>query len=216
MKEFLKNGLEPFSYFIYCIAVLINLRRNKSSKTIFLFLYYLLAVICITIACYTEEQVNRVLYNLFFFITICTLSYYFNKVFITRLKKNITIIIFLLHLVIFAHTSLVSHKLYEINNSVYAITYLSIIIYALTYFDQLLRNVSEMNILHNLEFWLASGYLLYFLSCFFIILFYGNAEVDQRGILWSIQNIILFLSAVLTISGSIWINYQQRYYRYPA
>ena len=45
------------------------------------------------------------------------------------------------------------------------------------FFDQVLRNVSELNIHHQFDFWLASGYLMYFLSCFILILFYDNVEV---------------------------------------
>ena len=213
MKDFLKNALEPLSYLIYAISVFVMLHKTKSVKKEVLFVYYLVATLLITIACYTHhDMVNILTYNVFFFITVCFFSWYFKSVLVSKPKKIVINIIFLINLAVFINISLVSHQLFGINNYVYAITYLSIVVYALLYFDHVLRNVNELNLLHQFDFWLVSGYLLYFLSCFFIILFYDNIEINQRAMLWSLQNIILFISSVFTLSGSLWIRYQKKYY----
>lgn len=213
MIHFLKDGLEPLSYLIYTIAVYLTLRRGKPVRKEVLFIYYLVATFIITIACYTpSDHVNRILYNVFFFIMICIISYYFHSLFEKKMKKNIVKVCFGLHLVTFITISLISPRLLEINNYVYGITYLTIIVYALLYFEQVLSNITEVKLLHQFDFWLISGYLLYFLSSFFIIFFYDNVDIDQRAMLWSVQNFILFLCSVFTLAGSVWIKYQTRYY----
>lgn len=213
MKDFFKNGLEPLSYFIYALSILIILARTKSNKKEVLFIYYLMASLLIFVACYTKEvRVNRLIYNTFFFITICVFSYYFKSLVFNKTKKYVINILFIINLIIFITSSLISQQFFDINNYVYATTYLSIVIYALLYFEDVFRNINELNLIHQFDFWLVSGYLLYFLSCFFIILFYDNVEINQRGTLWSLQNIILFFSSFFTISGSVWIHYQKKYY----
>lgn len=117
--------------------------------------------------------------------------------------------VFITNLVLFIIYDLVPQGILKIHTPLYAITYMSIVIYALLYFEHLMRNVNELNLLHRFDFWLVSGYLLYFFSSFFIILFYDNVEVNERAILWSLQNVILFISSLLTMSGSIWIYHQK-------
>lgn len=212
MKDFFKNGLEPLSYLIYAIAIFIAIRKNKLIKKEVLFIFYLLAIVIILVACYTTNMLlNRILYNLYFFITISVFSYYFRSLLSTKTKKNIVNILFIINLILFINICLVSHQLFEINNYFYAITYLTIIVYALLYFHDVLKNVNEIKLLHQFDFWLVSGYLLYFLSCFFIIFFYENVDISLRATLWSLQNSILFLSSLLTMCASIWI-YQKKYY----
>lgn len=212
MLDFLKDDLEPLSYLIYALSVFILLNQSKSTKNGVLFVYYLLASISIMIACNVDVALNRLIYNVFFFVTICVFTFYFKSVIPGKIKQNIINIIFIVHLVLFLKICFTYRQLFEINNYVYGITYLSIVVYALLYFESVLRNINELNMLHQFDFWLVSGYLLYFLSCFFIILFYENVEVKQRAIVWSLQNIILFLSSVIAISGSIWISYRKKYY----
>lgn len=212
MEEFLKHDLEPFSYLVYCLAVFIMLKNQQSFRSILLCLYYLLAAIIIAIACHSVDAVNRILYNTFFFMTICVLSFYYRSLVISIVKKKVIVGLFFLNLALFINQSVVTNQLIEINNYSYAITYLSIVLYALFYFHQVLTNVSEANILHQFDFWLASGYLMYFVSCFFIILFYDNVEVKHRAVLWSVQNIILLFSSLLTLAGAVWIRYRVKYY----
>lgn len=209
MKEFLKDALEPLSYAIYTISVFLMLYKKKSVRKEVLLFYYFFAAIFISIACLTsDEHLNRMYYNCFFFITACVFSYYFKSLLTNKNQKKAINLFWLVHLIIFIKISLISHQLYEINNYVYAFTYLTVVVFALFYFENMLSNVNELNILHQFDFWLVSGYLLYFLSCFFIILFYDNVEIKQRAMLWSVQNIVLFISSLFTISGSLWINYQ--------
>ena len=211
MEEFLKHDLEPLSYLVYCLAVIIILKKQRPFRRKLLGLYYILASIIIAIACHSDDQVNRILYNNFFFLTICVFSFYYHDLVKNSMKKKVILGLFVLNLALFIKI-VVSNQLMEINNYSYAITYLTVVIYTLLFFDQVLRNVSELNILHQFDFWLAAGYLMYFLSCFFIILFYDNVEVKYRALLWSVQNIILLFSALLTLAGSLWISYRFKYY----
>ena len=213
MKDFLKNALEPLCYLVYALSIFIIPGKNKEGKKVVLFFYYLLASILIGIACYTpDNKVNRIIYNSFFFITISFFSYYFKCLLKGKWRIRTLAFLYSINVVIFINTTLISHQLLLINNYEYAFTYLSIVIYILLYFVQVLNNVTELNLLHQFDFWLVSGYLVYFLSCFFIILFYENIDIDQRALAWSIQNFILFLSSIFTLSGSIWIKSQKKYY----
>ncbi|MDQ6845319.1 MAG: hypothetical protein M3Z92_13370 [Bacteroidota bacterium] len=212
---FLKNFLEPFSYLLYALLLFIVVDRNSSVKRKVLFIYYVIAVTLTYYASFLSyiktHGDNNYLYNLFFFITICTFSYYFYNILIGRNKRYIVIFLFVLNLCLFIEYDIVLREFhYSYNNYVTATTYSSLAVYCLFYFDQLLRNVNEVNILHQFDFWLISGYLIYFLGAFFIILFYKDKNESQRAIIWAFQNIILFTSALIALTGNLWIKYYRK------
>jgi hypothetical protein len=187
---------------------------TKTFKIKVLFAYYLFATVLMSYASflviYTERDIdNNWNYNLLFLLTICVFSWYFHEILVSTTKKHVVISLFLFNLGFFIIYNFYQQHFYEYNNQVYAFCFLSIVVYCLLYFYQLIRNVTELNILHQFDFWLISGYLLYFLSCFFIILVYGHAGVDLRRVIWASQNIVLFLSSVITITGNLWINYHK-------
>lgn len=213
MSFFLKDILEPLSYLIYTVAVFLILLNSKLIKIKVLFVYYLSAALLLFEACSTANVgLNNMIYNLFFFTTISVVSYYFRSLSFDKPKNIIISSLFFINVILFIKSNFIDQQFFQYNTGVYAITFLSIVIYALFYFDHVIRNVNELNLLHQFDFWLISGYLFYFLSSFFIILFYHNMNVAERGILWSLQNIILFLSSVLTLTGSLWIHRIRKYY----
>lgn len=207
MESFFKNFLEPFSYFIYAIILFIKIGRDKSFEKKVLFIYYVCSTFLLFVASflviYTAVDIeNNWVYNLFYLITICVLSYYFYTILNDKIKKYIIIFLLVINVTFFVYYDIISGLFYHgFNEYVYAICFISIVVYALLYFDQLLRNVNEHNILYEFNFWLVSGYLLYFLGCFIIILFYRSVNISDRGSIWSLQNIILFLSSVVTLTG---------------
>ncbi len=212
---FLKNFLEPLSYLLYTLLLLLVLNKNSKVKIKVLFGYYLASVILTYYASFLSYAKtlgdNNYLYNLFFFLTISTFSYYFYNVLIGRTKKYIIVFLFVLNLFLFIEYDILLDQFNDTyNNYVTATCYLSLVVYCLFYFDQLLKNVNEVNILHEFDFWLISGYLIYFLGAFFIILFYKDKNEVQRAIIWSFQNIILFTSALIALTGNLWIKYHRK------
>lgn len=191
---------------------------EKTFKIKVLFAYYLFATIIMFYASflviYTKKDIdNNWIYNLLFFQTICVFSYYFHTILINQNKKNIVKLLVLINVVFFMYFDVLLKQFFEsYNNYVFAVCFLTIVIYCLFYFEQLIKNVTEFNILHNFDFWLISGYLLYFLGSFFIILLYKDAGLEMRRTMWALQNIILFLSSVITLTGVLWINYQKKYH----
>ena len=209
---FLKNFLEPLSYLLYTFLLILVLNNKSPVHRKALFMYYIIAVIITYYANFLSyiktHGDNNYLYNLFFFITICFFSYYFYNIITGRIKKYVIAFLFLLNLFLFVEYDVVLNQFHDTyNNYVTATCYVSLVVYCLFYFDQLLRNVNELNILHEFDFWLVSAYLIYFLGAFFIILFYKDKEAPQRAIIWSFQNIILFTSALIALTGNIWVKY---------
>lgn len=215
LESFFKNFLEPFSYLIYAIIFFLNFSKDKASEKKVLFIYYLCATILLLIASinamYVEQIGNNWLYNIFYLITICVLSYYFYKILNTRRKKVAVILLLMCNLVTFIVSDIIVNNFFkEFNDKIYAICFICIVIYALLYFDQLLRNVTEQNILYQFDFWLVSGYLIYFLGSFIIILFYRSVDINDSGNVWALQNIILFLSSVITLTGYLRIPFRKK------
>lgn len=142
------------------------------------------------------------MYNIFYLVTICILSWYFYQLFNSNIKKATVTLLLVTNVIIFISNDIFfGHFFNSFNDQQYAICFISVVIYALLYFDQLLRNITEQNILYQFNFWIVSGYLLYFLGSFIIILFYRSVNIDDSGDVWALQNIILFLSSVVTLTG---------------
>jgi hypothetical protein len=218
LESFFKNFLEPFSYLIYAAVLFVKFSRDKTFEKKVLFVYYLCATLLLSVASflviYTAEDIDNVwLYNIFYLITICVLSYYFYHILNNKTKKHVVIFLLFINLILsIIYDIILRHFFNEFNGYIFAICFLSIVVYALLYFDQLLRNVNELNILYEFNFWLVSGYLLYFLGCFFIILYYESAAISQRGNIWALQNVIIFLSSLVTLTGYLWIDSRKKLY----
>jgi len=210
LRHFFKDLLEPLSYLVYFIALVICVRKVKEGKMVVLLVYYFTVSVLLAIAAYTpSDSLNKLIYNLFFFFTICVFSFYFNTLLFKTLYKRIVLLLFTINSIVFIYHNFLQKHAYEVNTFVYAVSFLTVVIFSLLYFIQLLQNIREDNIFRQFDFWLVSSYLLYFLSSFFIILFYVNIDINERALLWSMQNIVLFLSSLVTISGSIWISYHR-------
>lgn len=210
---FFKNFLEPLAYLVYAFLLLMAIDRRSPIAKKILFIYYLVALFLTYYANYlsfTKTQGdNNYLYNLFFLITICVFSYYFYNLLTARVRKMIVLFLLLINLTLFIFYDILSGKFDgTYNNYVTATCFLSIVVYSLLYFYQILKNVNELNILHEFNFWLISGYLLYFLGSFFIVLFYPEMPTGLRGVVWAFQNIILFTSAVIALAGNLWVKYR--------
>lgn len=217
-ESFFKNFLEPFSYLIYAIVFFLEIRRDRAFKKKVLFVYYLCAIVLLLVASFmamyvTNQIDNTWLYNTFYLITVCVHSYYFYHLLNNKTKKYTAIFLLSINLILFiVYDIILEHFFNKFNGYIIAICFLSIVVYALLYFDQLLRNVNELNILYQFDFWLVSGFLLYFLGCFFIILYYESANIDQRGDIWALQNAIIFLSSVVTLTGYLYIHSRKKLY----
>lgn len=212
---FLKNFLEPLSYLLYTLLLILVLNRQSPMYRKVLFVYYVLVVIITYYANFLSyiktHGDNNYLYNIFFLLTISFISYYFYRIITGKAKRYIIIALLLLNLFLFVEYDVIMSQFRNsYNHYVTAACYVSVVIYCLLYFDQLLRNVNEVNILHQFDFWLISSYLIYFLGAFFIILYYKEKSELQRAIIWSFQNLILFTSALIALMGNIWIKYHRK------
>ena len=215
MSDVVAKFLEPFSYFIYSVGFIISIGWKKSVKKNLLLLYYIFSTGITFYACLLAYLKtlgdNNWLYNFFFLITVIALSFYFHQTLASKGKKHLVKFILLVNILLFIWYDVILEKFWEeYNNYVVAFCFLSIVVYSFLYFHELITNVNEQSILLDFDFWLISGYLLYFLGAFFVVLFYKNASVVQRSFLWGLHSGILFLSSVITLAGSLWMINQKK------
>lgn len=216
---FIKNFLEPFSFLIFAVAFLLEYRTNKSMREKVLFVYYLLGTIIISYACiialdYAKD--NNWLYNIHYFFSALVFGYYFNGILIKKINKTIVTLLFSAVAINFIVTDLILTHSY-FNSFSNAFLFLCMVISSLIYFKELLINMNEKNILLNFNLWLISGYIIYYLGGFLIILSYGyftdKFTFEQRSILgdlWSVLNVLLFVTSIFTLSSQIWIAYRNK------
>jgi hypothetical protein len=218
MIGFIRNFLEPFSYLIYSLTLFLEFKKNNSIKEKVLFVYYVFATVVLTYACFIAldyNDDNNWLYNIHYFMTAIVFSIYFNKILVAGIWKFIVNLLFMGALIILFLTDFFLKKTF-FNSYGTAFLYICVVTASLIYFRQLLKYISEENILTSFDLWLVSGFVLYFLGSFFIILTYeffsDRLEFKQRvnlADLWAIQNILLFISSVTSLTSSLWITSQR-------
>ena len=204
MKYILKEFTEPIAYLIYCIVLFAVYRLRKHPSYKLLAVNYAIASILLFAAIIQNELDvdNDWNYNVVFLLTICSYSYYYYSLSKSSYKRQFIVTCCIANILLFLYFNVISGKFENsYNNYVYAFVFISIVIYSFLYFQDLLLNVSEESILHKFDFWLVSANLLYFLGAFIVILFYAYAEGSMRGIVWIIQSLILFISALITLNG---------------
>lgn len=218
IESIFKNFLEPFAYLIYTLIFVLRIKREKIFEEKILLVFYIVATVILTISSlivlYPLQDVdNNWMYNVVYFINVCILSWYFYRILQTRLKRIFVLIALTINALVFIiYDILLWHFIGSYNGYVYAICYISIVVYSFMYFNQLLANVTEKSILSDFNFWLVSGYLLYFLGSFIIILLYRTVDIDNSGNVWAMQNIILFLSALITLVGYLQTSLRRYYF----
>lgn len=227
MNPFIYNFLEPFSYLIYTITLYVHYQTHPSVKIKVLFFYYVLATLLMAYASWsivylenTAQNNNNWVYNVFYFLSIFFLSFYMYQTFTHIKSKVATLLLLLINISNFFLNNLI-FKQQLFNSFASSISRLSLLVLIFLYFRQILSNVTEKNILLHFDFWLLSGYLIYFLGSFFIIMSWSHlsssithkasaAQAAQFSILWGVHNILLFISALITFIGNAWIRHYQR------
>ncbi len=184
-----------------------------------LLIYYIVATGLLTYAAilamdYTNN--NNWLYDIHYFLSSVVLGYYFNTLLVSKSKKKIVTVLFSLVAVNFIIRDLF-FTLPFFNSPSTAFLFLCVVSASLMYLHELLINISEKNILLNFNLWLISGYIIYFLGGFFIILSYSyltdKLTPDQEtilGDLWSVLNVLLFVTSIITLSSHLWITYRNK------
>ena len=224
LYSFINNYLEPIGYFIYLIALWLYARRYKEKLITALLAYcFLTFVVMLTASLMVKyySGANILLYNIHAFLTIVFLGFYFRNLFHSKAKvRAVTLVASLIVFYLLVKNIVLQD--YQLFDSMgYSLVSAAVVFFVLMYFHQLLSNVTDQNILRNFNFWLASGYLIYFAGSFIIFLSYyylttqilATYTAQERELLttlWGVHNMLLFVSAFSLLIGSLWLTYQKK------
>lgn len=191
--------------------------RLLRSYYVLVFLLMLTASLLVPIGDYNTNW----LYHIHAFATLWVLGLYYRSLFQDARKKMVPVVC-IAGISIYLLVKLVLQQQYELFDSIgFSLVSASVVIYIFLYFHQLLSNVTDQNIFQDFNFWLSSGFLIYFLGNFIIFLTYHyftlqilatytDAERDILTNLWGLHNCLLFAGALSLLGGSLWIVYRRR------
>lgn len=186
---------------VLCLTVLLFYFKKKQIVFSDYLLIYFLISQCIlnTVAPVFQSKLlnNHWLYHVNSLITIIIFTLYF----LTSLNNKKIIFSGLLVFLIFWLVNIVWLQHYHTFNSYsYSLGAFLIVLLSLLNFRELIIQIPVQRILSLKSFWILSGLLTYFGSCFFIFISYNYlSEIDPQnvGILWRIHNIFLAVACVL-------------------
>ena len=205
MRYFLKELLEPISYLLYGFLLFAAYAARKVEMYKLLSLYYVFASAMLFIA-NAENDAHRNSdwnYNFLFLVCILVFSYYYYHICQAIIKRRFIINCCLANTATFFYFMIKKNGLFTYNTYAYALAFISIIIYSLFYYQQVLQQVSEESILRKFDFWLVSANLFYYMGAFIVVLFYDYSDLTIRGELWGAQSIVLFMSCLIAFRGYI-------------
>ena len=220
MFPFITNYLEPVAFLVYVIALFIHYRNNKTIDIKLLLIFYLMATVLLLSASLEVKFIddnNIWMYDLAALCTSIFLGLYFYRLFQASLKQKTVILLTAIYLVYVIIRELTLEGVRLFDSIGYSLISASIAVYVFMYYGQVLRNVTTKNILKEFNFWLASGFLFYYVGCFFIFVSYYYFTLkylaDQTKeisnlltALWGVHNVLLFISALSLLIGTVWIN----------
>lgn len=169
-----------------------------------------------------EGRQNLFLYNYYLLpaslLFFCT---YFGVIFQTRVRRRVVWIIFTINVTLLLSRIIFFTKLQLFDSIGFSTLSISIVILSFMFFQQLLNQVSESSIFANFNFWVVCGYFISFSASFLVFLTYyyltqkisANYVYKNRYILtllWGIPNIMLFISSLLTLTGSLWTSFHKK------
>lgn len=226
MAFFFNYLLQPFAFLFYLAGFVIHRHYRRDDNTHALYTYYILAsVLHMTIATCAAYRLtskgNIWLYDIGGFLAVLFISRHFYQLLDSKLKKRTVIVLTIINLLyaVVRQFTIEGVRLFDsIGTSFFSA---SVAVYVFMYFHQVLKNVTEANILKDFNFWLCSSYLLYFVGSFIIFInyhrlttkilkTYTQEERDLLMALWGVHNVLLFAGALLLLTGSLWISYRRK------
>ncbi|MBE7170618.1 MAG: hypothetical protein INR73_08505 [Williamsia sp.] len=221
--SFVANFLEPLSYLLLCGALVLQVLTHKRVEIEALAIFYLVAAAGLGYASWLADRRvnNNWIYNSLYLPALLVISFYFYRVLRSKKSKWVIRSLVLINGLYFIGRILFWGALLLIDNFGYALLSVSVTLLSFVYFYDVLSHVSESAIWQRVDFWLVSGYLLYYLGSFFIFLQFANLAYNildtytdkQRApltLLWGVHNVLLFISSLTTLLGSIWIAYRSK------
>lgn len=188
------------------LAVFLQFRHDKLFRYKVLYIYYAgSAFLLYTGIAFFDN--NTWTYNVLFFANILVTSWYYRTLFDNKIKRRITVLCGTFNLLLFIYINIIQGKYEHYNSYIYGVSFITIVLYSLLYLHQLMIGEKEESLLLKFDFWLICGYLLYFLGSFIIVLYYDEtAYKSERGNMWLMHNIILFICSVITLVVSLQIS----------
>lgn len=222
MRFLISFLLEPLSLTIYLVTFLAyTFWLDSHARYKILAGYYLLGSILLF-------QVFRVaniqVYNTLYTFASIAIGFYFHSILYSKVKRVIVVIMACIPVGYFIinNTFLGGENVFD--SWGYVLSSLGIATMIFLYFHQILSNVKEESLALNFDFWYISAQLIYQLGAFGIFLSYNyftkkillaeNYSDENRTILtslWGVHNVLLFLSALLTSCGLLWIVYHKKF-----
>ena len=185
-------------------VLLFYLNKRKVVYPDNLLIYFLICQVTLnTIAPVLESKSinNHWVYHLNSLLTVLIFTTYFLKS--LRYKKVV-----LTGLLVFVFFWLINivwiQPYYTFNSYSYSLGAFLIVLYSLLNFRELITTMPTQKILSLKDFWILTGLLTYFGSCFFIFISYNYlSEIDAKnvGILWKIHNVFLALGCIIFLKA---------------
>lgn len=216
--------IEPFSFllnsfilFYYCWKI--NYRFKYRVLTGFNF------VAAILLAKASQEglqfNTNVEYYNFLYLLSSLCLGYYFYTSLLPKLKKIITLLLCGITILYFIFNNPLFSKDQLFDSMGYVISSMGITIMILMLIHQIMTNVNEEPLSLNFDFWFICSQMVYHLGSFVIFLTYNylTQKIIPQYIyknrelltyLWTIPNVLLFLSSLITCTGVLWIAYSRK------
>jgi hypothetical protein len=181
-------------------TLLFYIRRRKIKHPDKLVLYFLICEATLnTFAPVLQSKSvnNHWVYHLNSLISVVIFSAYFLR----SLNFEKVVLTGLVGFLLFWLVNIIWIQPYDTFNSYsYSLGAILIVLYSLLNFRELIRRMPTQKILSLKDFWILSGLLTYFGSCFFIFISYNYlSEIDAKnvGILWKMHNVFLSVGCVL-------------------
>jgi hypothetical protein len=176
----------------------------------FLFTFLALEFLLNLIASMLERKGinNHWVYHLNCFVTQGIFSYYFSRV---LMKSRMVYLTYLIFIIFYFIVLLWAQKYNQFPSYSYAFGSFLIVLYTFFNFEQLIDQMPSESLFYLKDFWLLTGALTYFGSCFLIFVSYNylsEVSPENVGILWRIHNLFFTFSCIIfmkSIMSKQWI-----------
>ncbi len=216
MKSIISFWLEPVSLLLYLGALLtFTLKFDRRFHFRVLTGYYLIASI-IMLKVFRGPNIS--VYNILYVFNALALGQYFYSLLIGKGKRIVVIVLVMVPLIYYIVNNVVFGGEEVFDSLGYVFSSIVIVVMIFMFLSQTLANVSEERLSMNFNFWYVASQLIYQLGAFIVFLTFNyltkkiltaDYSHENRAVLtklWGLHNVLLFLSALLTIFGVVWIS----------
>lgn len=196
------------------IILLLFSKRKMPLGVKLLAAYFILSFLLFGLSNYLADRSinNLFIYHIFAILEFVFIGQFFRTIISSKKFKSSSLYIIIIFCLLALINSILFEKFTTLNSNVIAIEFLLLIIFSFIYYFELSYSEEVLVFYRQPNFWIITGFFVYFASCILIFALYKYTAVTNRQFVlkfWLIQVVMYIVKNIILAKGILCYRYNK-------